>query len=206
MGSAFLFAIAGLTGLLGVVAPAGAEPEPTDMEFLLATAGQAVEGALAHLDLVQLDTSGEAAILLASQGKHAGDWIVEHLLIEEMLSRGFTVTLDSTAAAPSSPRLSYRILDLAVGGQSGVLGGAVRRRCRVDLSLRLTSNGEVLGASEVSREATDQIDRRRVASLQSGSYAFAKTDLEEQSWGKYVEPVIVSSVLGSLVYLFFSNR
>lgn len=206
MGSALLYAIAVLAGLLGADAPAGADPAPMNTEFLFATAGQAVAEAVADLDLAQADTPDETPILLASQGKHAGDWVIEHLLVEELLSRGFAVTLDSTAAASSWPRLSYRILALGVGGQSGILGGTVQRRCRVDLSLRLVSGGEVLGASQVSHEATDLISRRRVESLQSGSHAFAKTDLQEQSWGKYVEPVIVSSVLGSLVYLFFSNR
>ena len=42
--------------------------------------------------------------------------------------------------------------------------------------------------------------------LQHDKFTFAKTELEEQTWGKFVEPVIVSTVLGGLIYLFFSNR
>lgn len=196
----------GLAAGPGFVLSAAADSQPTNMQFLLDTAEQAVDGALADLDLTQLDTPGETAVVLTSQGKHAGDWVVEHLLVEAMLSRGFTVAQDSAAAAPSWPHLSYRVLDLAIGGNSGVLRGSVQRRCRVNISLRLAVGGEVLGVSEFSREATDRISRRQVSSLESPGYAFAKTDLQEQSWGKYVEPVIVSSVLGSLVYLFFSNR
>ena len=199
-----LFCAIGLVAHSG--APAAADSQPTNMQLLLATAEQAVDAALADLDLAQLDASGETAVLLTSQEKHAGGWIVEHILVEAMLSRGFTIALDSTAAASSWPHLPSRVLDLAVGGNAGVLKGAVRRRCRANLSLLLSAGDEVLGASEVSREATDQISRRRVSSLESPGHAFAKTDLQEQSWGKYVEPVIVSSVLGSLVYLFFSNR
>ena len=42
--------------------------------------------------------------------------------------------------------------------------------------------------------------------LQHSRFSFAKTDVEQRTWGKYVEPMIITTVLGSLVYLFFSNR
>jgi hypothetical protein len=42
--------------------------------------------------------------------------------------------------------------------------------------------------------------------LQDTTYDFAKVEVQRQSWGKFVEPVIVSAVLGGLIHLFFSNR
>jgi hypothetical protein len=59
---------------------------------------------------------------------------------------------------------------------------------------------------EITRTRQDQIPKKQLAVLQHDQFKFAQTELEEQTWGKFVEPVIVSTVLGGLIYLFFSNR
>ena len=59
---------------------------------------------------------------------------------------------------------------------------------------------------EITRVRQDQIPKKHLDILQHDKFKFAKTELEEQTWGKFVEPVIVSTVLGGLIYLFFSNR
>ena len=50
--------------------------------------------------------------------------MVEHLLANRLLTRGFSVTLDSTAAQPESMRLSYRVLDLGISAYSGLPAAA----------------------------------------------------------------------------------
>ena len=80
------------------------------------------------------------------------------------------------------------------------------RRCRLTLALRLTSEGELKWQTEAKSEISDRVSKNRIEVLQSSSYEFADTELEEKNWGKFVEPIIVSTVLGSLIYIFFNNR
>ena len=55
-------------------------------------------------------------------------------------------------------------------------------------------------------ERQDHVAKGQIDVLQHSRFSFAKTDVEQRTWGKYVEPMIITTVLGSLVYLFFSNR
>ena len=178
----------------------------TNIDLVVTTARQAVRDALADLDSAGEELSMQGRMLLLSQEKAEANWIVEHLLLEEFLSRGFEVTLDSTAAGSAGANLSYRIVDLSVSGSSGVLGGRIERRCRLTLALRLTSGGELRWQTEAKSEIADRVSKSRIEVLQNSSYDFADTELEEKNWGKFVEPIIVSAVLGSLIYIFFTNR
>lgn len=204
-----LLAICAAAALSGSPSWADRDTPPDNLELIIDTAAGAVVAGLADLDLTALSPSrgdGELrppiTLHVAARGRHTADWVVEHVLVEELLKRGISVMADSGAA----PTLSFRIVELGIWANSGVLRPSVERRCRVSLSLQLEGAGELAWTGSATHVLTDRVEKRRVAALQSSTYAFAKTDVEEQSWGKYVEPVIVSSVLGSLVYLFFSNR
>ena len=82
----------------------------------------------------------------------------------------------------------------------------LERRGRLTLALRLTSGGELRWQTEAKSEIADFVPKSRIEVLQSSSYDFADTELEEKNWAKFVEPIIVSAVLGSLIYIFFTNR
>ncbi len=187
-------------------ATVGASELSTNIDLVVATARQAVRDGLADLDRAGEKLSWQGRVLLLPQEEAEENWIVEHLLLEELLSRGFEVTLDSTASGSDGAELSYRIVDLSVTGSSGILGGRIERRCRLTLALRLTSGGELRWQMEAKSEIADFVPKSRIEVLQSSSYDFADTELEEKNWGKFVEPIIVSVVLGSLIYVFFTNR
>ena len=208
----------------GGPARAAQNTPPGNLELIIDAAALAVSDGLADLDLGAVGPparpeNGAAvaapfseaipgaeapgiAVHLATRGNHNANWVVEHALLEELLSRGIAVVADSVGP----PTLSFRIVELGIVGYSGVLRSSVERRCRVSLSLQLEAGGELVWTGEASRVLTDRVEKRRIKALQSATYSFAKTEVDEQSWGKYVEPMIVSSVLGGLVYLFFSNR
>ena len=59
---------------------------------------------------------------------------------------------------------------------------------------------------EITRVRQDQIPKKHLDILQHDKFKFAKTELEEQTWSKFIEPMSVSTGLGGLIYLFFSNR
>ena len=192
--------------LLLVATTAFATPYPTNMDLLVETVSSAVDAGLADMDMPA--EAAASALLVVPQNKHDANWMVDHLLADKLLQRGFSVTLDSTAASGGGMRLSYRILDLGVNGHSGLRGGSVDRQGRVTLALQLRDEEDdiVHWQDEITRVRQDQIPKKHLDILQHDKFKFAKTELEEQTWGKFVEPVIVSTVLGGLIYLFFSNR
>jgi hypothetical protein len=181
-------------------------PLPTNMDLVIDTVERAVDQGLAHLE-APADVA-QSPLLVVSQSKHDANWLIDHVLTGRLLERGFAVTLDSTAVEPSSMRLSYRVLDLGVTGHSGLRGGQVTRQSRVTLALRLSreSDDAVYWQQDFTQSRQDRIPKSQLEILQNTSYSFARTELEEQSWSKFAEPIIVSTVLGGLIYLFFSNR
>lgn len=201
--------IALAAAVVGAAQLAGAGPAvalaQTNLEFVTDAVARAVGDAVSGLDLAgQGQDAGP--VLIQAQAGHSANWLFEHILVEELLRRGLAVTLDSAAVDGASPRLSYRVADLEVSGSSGLLHGSVSRRCRVLVSLGYSRNAETVWTGEGRAEAADRVSARELDALQDSRYDFARTELEKRTWGRYVEPVIVTAVLGSLVYLFFSNR
>lgn len=196
-----------LLAALTVCATASAAvPFPTNMDLLVETVASAVDESLARIEMP--DDAAAAPLLVVAQSKHDANWMVEHLLANRLLTRGFSVTLDSTGVQPTSMRLSYRVLDLGISAHSGLRGSAVSRQGRVTLALRLSDERDdvVHWQDEITRMQHDRIPKNQLDILQHDQFKFATTELEEQTWNKFVEPVIVSTVLGGLIYLFFSNR
>ena len=177
--------------------------ESSNLDLVTQTAQQAVRNALADLQL-PATTDGAAPNLIAvvSAATHTADWLFEHLLLEDLLSRGLDVSVDSDATT----RMSWRVVDLGINGQSGLMGGSVTRRSRVVVRLELHDAGELVWSGDGHAERQDHVPKGQIDVLQHSRFSFAKTDVEQRTWGKYVEPMIITTVLGSLVYLFFSNR
>ena len=183
-------------------------PLTTNVDLVVQTAAAAIEDGLAGLDARSDSISWRPPLLIAPREKHDANWIVEHLLIEQVLSRGIAVVLDTAAVDSTATRLSYRIVDLSMGGWSGLMGTSVTRECRIEIALRLSQEGDgaVLWQSSAPARRSDRVPKARLDALANDEYAFADTQIEKRSWGKVAEPAIVSGVLGMLVYFFFSNR
>jgi hypothetical protein len=192
--------------LLSCLAPAGAAPGmyASNMDLLVEAVEETVERALANVYLPadQVD----APLLLTAQTNHNGNWLVEHVLAERLLERGFRVGLDSAKASSDAGRLSYRVLDFRVTGQGRLFRRAIVRKATASVAFRLTRNDMLAWQNEFTASVSDRIPRSRVDLLESRDHSFASTDLRTQSLGQFVEPMIVSTVLGGLTYMFFSNR
>ncbi len=193
-----------LVGLLILSIASGAAASPTNMDLLTETLEQVVEQALSEMEAPEI--AAQASLLIQSQTKHAANWMVDHILADRLLARGFAVTFDSTAVQPDQVRLAYRILDLGITGRGGLRSGQIDRQSRVTLALSLSWDNALHWQDEFRKVKADRIPKGRLDLLENASYSFAKTELEEQSWSKFVEPIIISTVLGGLIYLFFSNR
>ena len=179
-------------------------PSNTDLlvEMIEVAIGEALD------EMTVPDEVESPVIFIAKEGKHDANWLVEHVLAERLLNRGFAVALDSTLYDESRFRLSFRILDMGIIARSGLRGKYAERQSRITLILKLNDevSHTVLWQDEITRVSSDRVPKKNLDLLQHSDHKFAKTELEEQSWNKFVEPMVVSTVLGGLMYLFFSNR
>ena len=141
-----------------------AVPFPTNMDLLVETVASAVDESLARIEMP--DDAATAPLLVVAQSRHDANWMVEHLLANRLLTRGFSVTLDSTAVQPASMRLSYRVLDLGISAHSGLRGSKVSRQGRVTLALRLSDERDdvVHWQDEITRTQRDWIPKKQLDS------------------------------------------
>ncbi|MAN22759.1 MAG: hypothetical protein CME10_00660 [Gemmatimonadetes bacterium] len=179
---------------------------PSNMDLLVEMVEVAVGEVLGEMTVPIQEES--PVFFLSEEGKHDANWLVEHVISEKLIDRGFAVVLDSTVYDESRFRLSFRILDMGIIARSGLRGKYVDRQSRITLMLKLNDelSHSILWQDEITRVSSDKVPKSNLELLQYSDHTFAETELEEQSWNKFVEPMVVSSVLGGLIYLFFSNR
>jgi hypothetical protein len=178
----------------------------SNLDLLTQATDDAVRIALSRVQITSGQDGWQTPLLLASQDEHDANWLVEQLLVEQLLAAGLPITTRTEGVAEDAPRLAYRIVDLGITGRARLLSATVERRCHVTIGLHFSNQGELVGVGEAKAVVADQIPGRQLEALQHSSHKFADTNLEKRSWERFAEPIIVTTVLGSLIYLFFSNR
>ena len=123
----------------------------------------------------------------------------------------------SPSAGSNAPadgfRLEYQALDFTLRYtkiyRSHLIGGKkVKRRADVRILATLfdESDGAVVWTGEALQSQEDQFPYGQLAEVEAGLFAFSKPPRESKSWGKVVEPVVVTGIIVGLIYLFFSNQ
>ncbi len=180
--------------LLAVVSPGWAFK--TNVEALREAVRRAVEG-------MEVPVSGDT-VTLRSEGQHQGDWFVEAVLEEFLTGAGYKVVGDTGA---SKAMLSYRVLELGLSYNTrGWLGRSVRRRAEAELALRWTQEGRVVKVENVKGEYEDSFPKALLPELGHAEDPPFKVEVGGRSWGKVLEPFVVSAVVGGLLYLFYTSR
>jgi len=143
-------------------------------------------------------------------GEHSGNALVQLALDEAARVRGLSVSTDGTDCAA---RLEYRILDLRIA-YTGLDRSAlfVKKEiersgtCVVAVRLLDAASGAELATAQEEILATDRVPYDLRDLVRSESYPFTQPELKEKDWSKSVEPFVVTALISSLVYLFFSNQ
>ena len=161
---------------------------------------------------------GCSVVLSAAHG-HDGNWFVEDLLLDELTEQGFRVYVDSTRAEASADtlsrctaRLSYRIIALQVSylGQHRrgfFRGRVVERLAQAELSFEIVDDvGGIVSLKQSKGQYRDRFPADRLSTVEHPSYPFARNELDRKSWARFLEPVIVSAVVGVLLWILYSNR
>ena len=178
------------------------------MTVIAEALGRAISESVVELDRHPASTcSANRKILIDELEQHEANWLVSHILADRLIGQGYDVYRDVNPEG-CYEKLSYRVAELVLDAKGNLRGGRVSRTARVEVAMRLTTGSadSLLWRDETSVTLRDDLPLNAVQVVQNDEYSFAKFDVAEQSWNRFVQPVIVSSVLGVLVYLFFSNR
>ncbi|HIE04706.1 MAG TPA: hypothetical protein EYP61_08110 [Candidatus Latescibacteria bacterium] len=132
------------------------------------------------------------------------NWFVEATLEEFLTEMGHKVTSDTSFLGPT---LSFRILKLGLScKEGGLLGRYVKRWADAELTFRWTEGGRVLKVENLKGGYFDRFPSSLLPELAHSQDPPFKAEVEGRDWGKVVEPLVVSVVVGGLLYLFYSVR
>ena len=185
----------------------------TNLRLLKSTLEEAIEEVCDRLSSYEFDT-----FCLEPPSDLDGRWLVDQVLTECLLDRGYRVifpdSLSTEAAALCSQAgsLRYRIVHLNLNYAScrrkHLFGPRlVKREVLLDVMFRLSrATGEVVWADEIKRTGGDWIPSRVLPQAEQASPPFLSPRLETDGWGRLAEPVLLTAVVGGLIYLFYSTQ
>jgi hypothetical protein len=160
----------------------------------------------------------DAEISIEISNASEAAWLVENILKEKVIGAGWNLKVradstDSTTATEAGFVLRLQIVDLGlIYGKSWrrylVIGKRVERIARASMfyDLENRAQSEVIASSNVSGEVRDVVPASLLPSLADPKYGFASPALDKSQWDRYVEGGLVLTIVGVLVYLFYSNK
>ncbi|NLP04401.1 hypothetical protein GX411_00415 [Candidatus Fermentibacteria bacterium] len=194
--------------MLIAAALAAAGEVPTNLELI----EEAVTEACLALPGALEAPSGDA-LAVRIEGDHEGNWLVEQCATAVLEASGFLVA-DSPRVEEGSPvTIRIRPMELAVtltgAGRVWLIGSRrVDRLAVCELSTEVVdASGTVVSSIRSGASRSDRIDASDLARLQGASgEAWLTGGTPAQSGGGILEPVVVTGVVASLIYLFYSSR
>ncbi len=145
-------------------------------------------------------------------------WLVESVIKEKLIRQGVRVTslqdIPSSADSISSLTvLSVRVVDIGVKYENVerkyiLFGKRVERSAKAVLQYDLVEKptGTVLLSSSTKAKISDVVPASAIPLLSDSKYGFASPSLEKGKLDKYIEGGLVLSIIGVLIYLFYTNK
>ena len=178
----------------------------TNLELVEAT----VEQACSEL-VVMLEEQGVESVSITIEGEHPGNWLVEQTAASILSNQGYTVIVSREGADQNVLRI--RPMDLAVRyrntPRSWIFGSKrVERIAVCELSSQLIDqDGIILASVRSSATDTDKVPVSELDVLDGAEdwVWLAEGDINGDGGG-ILEPLVVTGVVASLIYLFYSSR
>jgi len=201
-------------------APAAAEDEKvvSNLELMTRLTGEVAEELIAGIPA----SANMGDVLLVPHEAADHYEFMDNVITRVLTAAGHKVYAVGAAGSHAKPpggtsetvlRLEYQALhfDLAYPKiyRPFLIGGKkVKRSAKVLLLAKLvdTTDQSVLWIGEAARSYDDQFSYGRLGDVEVGTFEFTKPARSSASWGKVVEPVVVSGIIIGLIYLFFSNQ
>ncbi len=179
---------------------------PSNEALLRQTIGEVLQDCLPEAPL------DSQMVWVKEEGENPSSWLVKEEIVSFLGKRG-PVGLSAGAPAPApSQALSFRIIKLNLSypqvKKKGLFAKTwVKREAVTALSFSLSdSGGKVLWSKRGEKSKSDLVKRDELLALNNHQYPLLCPEIPEGSWGRYLEPAVVTVVVGGLVYLFFANR
>lgn len=180
----------------------------------LEVAEEAVLTACQDLPSILYD-SDVTRLSLSMQGDHDGNWLVEQSVTTVLSNAGIAViSAEEREGAGRLSVMELRVMDLSIRygavHRSWFLGKRkVDRTATVEISaVLLSTDGSVALSERLSGELSDELSYGDVEQV-SGTGAndsWLTPEIPESEGGGVLEPIIVTGVIASLIYLFYSSR
>jgi hypothetical protein len=157
-------------------------------------------------------------VYLKEEGEHPALWLLREELVSYLMQNKREVFLfDSTKINPpfsqNASILKYHLTELKItypkAERRGFLGKRIiTREGKVNVFFYLVNatNNEIVWQTGVEYKKLDKIDIDALKSAENKNFSFLCTDLPSSATRKYIEPALVTAVVGGLVYIFFANR
>ena len=201
--------------VIGASSTAAEQRHPDNLDMVKQLCAQVVSELLAEVDF-----EGRSPVELKEQGNHEAGWIVKSSIESELTGRGIPVVIGdyvSEAEAHAVPRvvsvLYYEVQEITVtyvGRFRRLYVGELRteRLGRVDITMRLVDpeSGTVWWSGMKAGRYLDHVPSDQLKFLESRGFPATETPGSKGSFSRYVEPLMATAVVGSLVYLFYTNR
>ncbi|MCK4506001.1 MAG: hypothetical protein KAW14_10305, partial [Candidatus Aegiribacteria sp.] len=161
-----------------------------------------------------LESYNVQVVVIEVLGEHAGGWFVEQTLTSVLCENGISIINSvSDSSSRSFDQLMIRPMEIVVEygdvSRPWLIGSKrIERIARCEISATLVdSDGKIVTTARTNGTAEDVISWSDVSTL-SGSteWEWLSRELPEDSGSSILEPLIVSGVVASLVYLFYSSR
>jgi len=160
-----------------------------------------------------LSSNGADNIQIEILGEHSGNWFIEQTISFVLHENGITIFQRDADSDSPALLLSVRPMELVVEygdvSRPWIIGSKrVERIATCELSFTLyDGDGSVLMTQRTSGVEVDKISWSDAEVLNgSEGWDWLSGALPENRGGGILEPIIVSGVVASLVYLFYSSR
>lgn len=176
---------------------------PTNEEVVISSVRAAVEEKMRGQGLDQIQMN---------MAKSGIDGPISNGIADALRSLGIQVFAGGNDSV-SVNSLDYDLLGFDFNYRKGTSRGFLRKpmiKREFEARLRITVTelvkGPILSFEDVAVSYIDNIDPRFANLVKSRDIPELAPDLPGSSWTKVVEPVVVTTAIGGIVYLFFANR
>jgi hypothetical protein len=209
-----------ICALLSAAAAFGAEEETSgrvasNIELIEKTAGSVIDELLARMPAVP---RGSGMTLVKARGVGDIDFLFENAMLKRMQEAGYRLMTapsaqDTGRVSDSRYRLSYQIIRMSlsypeIGRRFWFGAKRVERRTDIGIFAQLADvgSGDILWVGDTQRSGGDTIRYSQLKLVEDQRYEFTRPPRHEVRWSRLIEPVVVTGIIGGLVYLFFSNQ
>ncbi len=144
---------------------------------------------------------------------HEANELVEHVLFDYFSQRSPSIILNSNSDLETTALFQYHGVTLQVAYQSPkswwpFSTDSLIRTISVAVHAKLVDqDGNLQFSVTLKNNFSDRIPRQIIADVEDDRYEFTQSDyIVDEGWLYHLEPALVTTLIGSLIYLFNNSR